>query len=332
LQQIAQSSAYRTNLGLVEGSGNPAEVLISVFNGAGTRIAQFPIPLNGGQHNQINAFLQQRGVTLDDGRVEAQVIGGTGRVTAYAAVVNNLTGDSLVVTPVTLGQAGSTKYVLPGVAELSSGTPWQTDMRLLNAGTSAVTATLTLQSLNSSEVRQATIDVGPGETKQIDRVLATLFGVSDDGGALHITTPQSANLVATARTYRPAANGGNFGQFIEAVTPEKAIALGTRPLQILQVEQSPRFRSNVGVAEVSGKPARVEITVIPPDAKVSGKIEVDLAPNQFRQINSLLSAIGLSETHNARVSVKVIGGEGRVTAYAATIDQQTEDPTFIPAQ
>ena len=126
--------------------------------------------------------------------------------------------------------------------------------------------------------------------------------------------------------------GGNFGQFIQAVTPNEAIALGSRPLQILQVEESARFRSNIGLAEVSGRPVKVEITVIPPDSKVSASLEVDLAANQFRQLGSLLGAMGLSETHNARVTVKVISGQGRVTAYAATIDSLTQDPTFVPAQ
>ena len=60
--------------------------------------------------------------------------------------------------------------------------------------------------------------------------------------------------MATARTFRPAGDGANFGQFIQAVTPDQAIALGSRPLQLLQIEESPRFRSNVGIAEVSGRP------------------------------------------------------------------------------
>jgi hypothetical protein len=65
---------------------------------------------------------------------------------------------------------------------------------------------------------------------------------------------------------------------------------------------------------------------------VSARIEVDLAGNQFRQLNSLLASLGLTDTHNARVTVKVLSGAGRVTAYAATIDAVTQDPTFIPAQ
>jgi hypothetical protein len=332
LQQISQSSLYRTNLGFVEGSGSPVSLLVSVFDASGSRLTQFPVGLSGGQHLQMNSFLVERGIHLDDGRVEVQVTSGAGRVTSYASVVNNATGDFLVVTPAAMNEAGSTKYVLPGVAELSGGVVWQTDMRLFNASEQPVTATLALQSLNGGAPREATIDLAPGTVKQLDRVLATLFGVSNDGGAIHITTASPANLVATARTYRPAGDGANFGQFIQAVTPDQAIALGSRPLQLLQVEESPRFRSNVGLAEVSGQPVKVELTVIPPDAKVSARIEVDLAGNQFRQLNSLLASLGLTDTHNARVTVKVLSGAGRVTAYAATIDAVTQDPTFIPAQ
>ena len=36
--------------------------------------------------------------------------------------------------------------------------------------------------------------------------------------------------------------------------------------------------------------------------------------------------------YNARVAVKVVSGEGRVTAYGSAIDQITQDPTYVPAQ
>ena len=41
---------------------------------------------------------------------------------------------------------------------------------------------------------------------------------------------------------------------------------------------------------------------------------------------------GMSNVFNARLSVKVTSGDGRVTAYASVIDAQTGDPTFVPAQ
>jgi len=132
--------------------------------------------------------------------------------------------------------------------------------------------------------------------------------------------------------HRPDPNGGTFGQFISAVTPNDAIATGSRPLQILQVEQSERYRTNVGIAEVSGQPVTVRVTAVPSDAKVAANIEVTLAANQVRQLNSLLAQMGLNDSFNTRVTVTVMSGQGRVTAYASVIDNKTADPTFIPAQ
>jgi hypothetical protein len=40
----------------------------------------------------------------------------------------------------------------------------------------------------------------------------------------------------------------------------------------------------------------------------------------------------LGNVYNARISVKVIDGQGKVTAYGSVIDQKTQDPTFVPAQ
>ena len=93
------------------------------------------------------------------------------------------------------------------------------------------------------------------------------------------------------------------------------------------------MRSNVAFAEVTGKPVTLEVTVTPPDAKFTASIEVELAANEFRQIGSLLaSTLGLSDTYNARISVRAISGEGRALACASIIDLKTNDPTLIQAQ
>jgi hypothetical protein len=35
---------------------------------------------------------------------------------------------------------------------------------------------------------------------------------------------------------------------------------------------------------------------------------------------------------NARVTVKVVSGTGRVSAYGSVIDNLSKDPTYVPAQ
>jgi hypothetical protein len=334
LQQIAQSDRYRTNLGIVEGSGNPASLLVKVFGSDGQKLKEFPVQLAGGEHTQLNAFLSTNGVgPLSDGRVEISVVGGSGKVTAYASVLDNQTSDPLLVTPVTLSDGGASKWVVPGVADLNNGIAnWQTDMRLFNAGTTDVEAALTFFSQNSTTApRTETITIPAGQVRQFDKALASVFGMANDGGAIHIATPTPSRLVATARTYNQTTNG-TYGQFISGVTPNQAAGVGSRPLQILQVEESNRFRSNIGLAEVTGNPVKLEISIVPPDGKLTISTEVQMQPNEFRQINSLLRSVGLQDTYNARVSVRVIEGTGRVTAYASVIDMLTNDPTYVPAQ
>jgi hypothetical protein len=150
-------------------------------------------------------------------------------------------------------------------------------------------------------------------------------------GAVHITTANAARLITTARTYNQT-TAGTYGQFISAVTPAEAAGVGSRPLQILQIEESTRFRSNIGLAEVTGKPVTIEISVVPPDVKFTAVTQLTLQANEFRQIGSLLKTVGLDGTFNARVSIRAINGQGRVTAYASVIDAQTNDPTYVPAQ
>jgi hypothetical protein len=332
LQQIAQSPAFRTNLGIVEGSGDPASVLISVFGSNGQKLTEFTQDLKGGQHVQLNSILATKNVQVTDGRIEVKVLSPGGKVTAYASVLDNLTNDPLLVSPVAVNQTAAAKYVIPGVADLNNGVAnWQTDVRLFNPSTSIVKATLTFYSQNGGAPQTKDIQLAPGQVQTLDATLRNVFGISNDGGALHIATTAPTPLVATARTYNQTANG-TYGQFIPAVTANDAAALGTRPLQILQIEESDRYRTNVGFAEVTGNPATVEVTAIPSDSKVAASTQIQLTPNQYIQFPQLLKSMGLSNNYNARISVKVISGQGRVTAYASVIDMQTNDPTYVPAQ
>ncbi len=333
LQQLAQSERYRTNLGIVEGSGEPVSLLVKIFGDNGAKLGEFPLDLKGGEHRQLNSFLVQNGVSsLTDGRIELEVTSDVGKVTAYASVLDNQTADPLLVTPVTLTEAGNTKWVVPGIADLNNGIAnWQSDMRVFNAGTTDVDATLTYYSQNGGEPKVSTLTIPAGQVRQFDRTLATVFGVSNDGGAVHISTANASRLIATARTYNQTTSG-TYGQFISAVTPNEAAGTDTRPLQLLQVEETTRFRSNIGLAEVTGNPATIEIAVVPPDSKFTVTTQLTLAPNEFRQLGSLLKSVGLADTHNARVTVSVIDGTGRVAAYASVIDLETNDPTYVPAQ
>ncbi len=332
LQQIAQSSAYRTNFGLVEGSGEPVDVMVSIFSNANDLLKQIPITLRPGEHRQLNSFLAANDIAVEDGRIEVEVTSSTGKVTAYASVVNNATNDPLVVFPVLKGSRSASRYVLPGAAYIQNDVAdWRTDIRVFNASATSTAATLTFYPQGTPGAPLATdLVLAAGEVRAIDNVLTTLLNApSGSGGSIVITTPSSTSLIVTARTYNQTATG-TYGQFVPGVTPEESVGRGDRALQILQVEHSARYRTNIGVAETTGNAADVEVAVLLPDSKASPKVTIPLAANEFRQIS--LGQFGLGNVYNARVTVKVTSGTGKVTAYGSVIDMQTQDPTYVPAQ
>jgi len=331
LQQIAQTDTFHTNLGLVEATGKPASVLVSVFNGAGNKVLDLPVTLAAGEQRQLNGFLANNGITLTNGHIEVQSISGDGKVTAYASVIDNRTTDPLLVSGVPLGGPGASRFVIPGVASLDTGATWRSDVRVFNSSTSPQTATLTLYPTgNPSASVTQTVTIQPGEVKALDDIVHATFNLTNAGGALHVTTATAVPLIVTARTFNDTA-AGTLGQFLQAVTPADAVGTGERSLQLLQMEDSPRYRTNLGLTEVTGKAATAEVTVILPDSKVAPKVSIPLAAFEYRQF-SIISSLGLGNVYNARISVRVIDGQGKVTAYGSVIDQKTQDPTFVPAQ
>jgi uncharacterized repeat protein (TIGR01451 family) len=331
LQQLAQSATFHTNLGIVEGAGKSASAVISVFSGAGTKLLDIPVTLAGGEQKQLNSFLAQNGITIDNARVEVKVVGGEGQVTSYASVIDSNTTDPLLVSGVPLGGTGTTRFVVPGVASLDTGlASWRSDVRVFNSSNSPQTTTLTLYPLGGGDPLTQSVTVNPGEVKPLDDVVHSIFGAANLGGALHVTTATNVPLVVTARTYDQTSHG-TLGQFVPAVTLADAVGNGSRPLQILQTEDSVRYRTNVGIAEISGNPVTVEISVILPDSRITPKVQIPLGAYQSTQL-PILSSLGLGATYNARIAVRVIDGTGKIAAYGSVVDQTTQDATYIPAQ
>ncbi|HEX2832359.1 MAG TPA: hypothetical protein VHW00_05050 [Thermoanaerobaculia bacterium] len=337
LQQIAQSAKFRTNLGLVEGAGEPAQGRIRVFNNLGTLLKEVPYSLRAGEHVQWNRFLEfNAGIPqLEDGRIEVTVDSPTGAVSAYASVLDNVTTDPLAVMPVDVSKIVNNRYVIPGMAELPNGTNnFHSDLRVFNGGPGEINTTLTYYPQGNGAPLTAIRPIASGAILSIDNVLPALFNATNTGGSIVITTGAPSALVVTGRTYTNVDGGGTYGQFIPGVMPEEGVGRNDPALQVLQLEQSDRFRSNLGLAELTGNAATVRVSLTLPDSKVTPSVNVDLAPNEFRQLGRVIESLlgGGTQTYNSRITVEVLAGNGRVTAYGSVIDNESKDPTYVPAQ
>ncbi|HEY6210746.1 MAG TPA: hypothetical protein VIW45_00610, partial [Vicinamibacterales bacterium] len=334
LMQVAQSAALRANFGFVEASGQPVDLTLRVFDTASQLLGTIPVSLTASEHKQIGLLLAQNGINnLEDGRVEVQVTGGSGKVTAYVSEVDNFTNDPFLVSSVEKNAVNTNRYIVPGMAHKDLGFAfWVSDLRIFNGGTAQVPATLTFYAeANPSSFVKKQITLDPGEIEVLNDVVQNFFALpNNSGGSIVVTTPANAPLAVTARTYNKTTNG-TYGQFIPGVTVADAVGVGQRALQVLQVENSSRFRTYIGMTETTGNSARVEVSLTLPDSIATPVVTYDLAANEYRQIS--LADFGIDDAiYNARVSIKVISGSGKVAAYGSAVDMSTNDGTYITAQ
>jgi hypothetical protein len=332
LQQVAQSNASRTNLGLIEATGNPVTLLATAFASNGTKLGEFPINVSASEHTQLNSILSSNGITTPDARLQLQVLSGIGKISAYASVVDNGTTDASLIPAVDPNRVTSNHYVVPGVAHTDSvSANWRSDIRIFNPSTDSVPLTLGFVPQNSSDVKTTTMTVGPGAIVALDDIVSKTFGATT-AGALHVTTDNPKPLVVTGRTYRSAGIGGTLGQFINAVTPDDVVGLSERTLNMVGVEESQAMHTNLGVYETTGNAATAEVTITTADGRASAHIQLDLQPNEFRQLSSIMKQIGMNDEYNASIAVRVTSGGGRVGAYSSIVENESGDPLFVPAQ
>ena len=333
LQQVSQSSAiggFRTNLGFIEGSGQAVDFVATLLDDAGHTVAERSYSLKPyeSQQQRLDQFFGISSIT--DGRVEVRVTSDTGHVSAYASVLDNTTTDPLLVFPADPARISAKRFTVPGVAEFdTSFSNFHTDMRIYNGGSSPVDVTL---AFTGASVPNKVKTIAAGETLAVDNVLPTLWGITG-GGAVVATTANASQLVVTARTFsRDKTNGGTFGQFIPGVTAADAVGNGDRPLQIVQLEESPNFRTNLGLVEVTGNPITLELVAYTPDSKVAGKLTQSLGAGEYLPRNGIFKSFGFNNVYNGRITARVISGTGRVAAYGSVIDNRTTDPTYVPSQ
>jgi hypothetical protein len=99
LPGLIQNAGYRSNIGLVNTDEGAATVLVELYDGSGTKLAEYTVGLAHGQWAQENRpFENKAGQTaMDRGYARITVQSGSG-VYAFASVIDNVTNDPTTVT------------------------------------------------------------------------------------------------------------------------------------------------------------------------------------------------------------------------------------------
>ncbi len=233
------------------------------------------------------------------------------------------------------GPSRSTRVLAPIVGQPGrAGAFFRTDVRLFNTDPFAAhDAMLYFAGTSRSRVGDATalprtaVTLPPMSTRRLDDIVGDLFGVLD-WGALLLDAP--GEIVASARIATTAAAGSRRAFFVpESTRGEDEVVLGAPSLVLLPPPVASQTRLNVGLAEVSGEPAVVEVSVRDAAGAPRGALRRYLDGYTATQVGGLHEILGLPKEAGDRVGVEVVEGQGRVSAYTVALDNTTGDGLFV---
>jgi hypothetical protein len=325
---LVRTRSFRTNLGAVNDSGEFQSFQVVLLGRDGTVLGESsPIGLAPGRQTQLS--LSELFPTASGKGLTAEIrpIAGSRAPFAYAVVVDNLSGDPTFYPAAVPAPA----LYLPAVARITGydSAFFSSEVSIANAGseTASIQVRFLEHDRDNSEVRSVIRTIAPHETLQVDDVLGSLFQVSETYGALAVESSDFANLVVSERISTSAANGvGTVGQQVDAIPDEGFFSRGS----ILGLRQDSAFRSNVGVFNPEPFWTTVELTLRRADGSPIGQSHVAVGPLGYVQRSLAILFPGVEIPGGESLTLSVQSSDVDVFAFAAVIDNVSQNPTFSP--
>lgn len=224
-------------------------------------------------------------------------------------------------------------WILPSAARAAGlgGAFYTTGLWIANVGDSAAAVTLKFlqHDQDGRTGPERTFTLGAGETIAREDVLGGFFGIAEGYGGIRITSG-SASLAILSQTSTPAPGAGSFGQSVPAFRVSERIATGTSRT-IPGVREDDAFRTNLVLANGTESALDVDVLLVGADGAPLGSRRWTLPPLGMTQVSRVLNAFGLAQVPAGARLVLATPGSGGLAAYAALIDNVTNDArTLLP--
>ena len=336
---LAKSARLHTNAGFTEISGSAVTVRMDLVASDGRLLSSVRrgAPANGTV--LVTDIVADRGLgATPNFRIDYSLEGTGGRIVPFATLIDDATGDG-VFESAGNPPVSNEDFVIAQASHATGANSdfFRTDLHVTNLGGAAAAFTISLipRTLSGSPAGPQSFVLGAGDTLELLDVLQSVFGVGDPSAAgLRIHPSSAARLRVSSRTYVEKF-GGTFGFAIPGVTAASALGTGEGFATVLQLDQSSAangFRSNFGMAEVSGEDAVVRVEARRGDGSGAlGAKTYRLAAGTSLQA-SLNDLLPEGHADNVYLRFRVEAGGGRVLAYGVSIDNTSGDAIYIPAQ
>jgi hypothetical protein len=318
---LRHDAAFRSNLGLVNAGEVPLTLEVELYDAAGNPLGALSSDLGP------FGFIQHDGVLAAAGEVtDAWAVVSSrdpaARFAAYGSVVDNGTGDPTLVLALA---ASSEPLVVPAAAHGPglAGTAWRSDLVLANPGPTP--ASYRLELLAGDASASAELDLGPGESRRHEEVLASVFGFT--GTAAIRVVPTAGAVAVASRTYTPGA-GGTFGQGVAALAESAAIGEGERVV-LPGLAEWASFRSNLGLVNLSYDPITVTAELHRGDGGLAGTLTRTVPARSLVITSRVFAAVGAEEVASGYAVVSTNTAGARLYAWASVVDNGSGDPVLV---
>lgn len=326
---------YRTNLGLVNPQAQALPVTISVYDDVRIKKAQFTRMVQPYQLLQFNIAAADAAPSIDPNKpfsVELTVPDGQWLI-AYASYIDGGSNDPVYIPAVRESELSSTDLsagILPGVGHVGA---WRSDVTIFNPNNETLVVDLAYYDQSGNKTGQASaVPIRAGEFLQYDDILKQgVFGnVNDSLGMLRVNVSSfgAGTLfpMTFARTYNDNGSGKTYGQGIRGFGAAQANVKPNKPALIPGVRKNSKYRTNIGLTNVSNSDVTASIKVL--DPSTGAVVRTTQVP--LKALESIVAPdISLEGRENASVRIEVTGGN--VWAFASLIDAGTSDPEYISA-
>ncbi len=328
---------FRTNLVATDAGGHGSR--LSLFlEPASADLSPSTIDLDApdGKQRQLNGLGEAAGFPAGS-RGSLKLAPGKGEVISGLIAIDNLTNDPTWLTP---DLPATVTRSIPALvhADGAGGAAYRSDLFLFNPTDETRMLFLTARDWQSPQtVRSLQLTLLPQESKVIKDALETAFGltgVSQMSFVSGFSSTSSEGIRATSRTYTVGPDGGTYGHPVPPLNSFQSVT-GGETLEILGPLASHGYRTNLALVDLLApgnavNPLSIRVEIVDSAGRTADSFTTPLTPGGGVQLNDLFNARGLPGDLGP-VLIRVSPSGGNVAAYATTIDNGTNDPTYFQA-
>lgn len=326
LTGLESDSNYRTNVGLVNRSETTAQVSLMLFDSNGVVVGSnsVMVPANSFQQASLVSYfpaVAAQGYGALSMRSDASV---PYAISVYASVIDNRTQDPVYIQAAPMPSGSQETIPAIGRVAGANGTFWRSDVRLFNAGGTAMGVTLRYLPAGADDrsAQSLPVTILPMQTVVLSDVLSQ-FGISSGSGALQLGWNGAAGPVIASRTYTTTSGGGTYGQSIDAVQ-----SFGSDS-DVPGLRSDGAYRSNVGFVNGGDSTIGIVATLLSPSGQTVASAFVQVAPRSQTQysLGALFPGIDIGSLGSVTLHAHTGSGPA-LFAYGSIVDNLSGDPVF----